>query len=105
MNNLEQIENILKEAEEIKARNLNGDCLICNDKTINILKGNNLLQECIIPEELKDLEVVGTVGNLYVIKSQHVEDNVILGYKLNYLTSVFYPSFESCKMEGVVKDV
>lgn len=105
MNNLEQIENILKEAEEIKARNLNGDCLICNDKTINILKDNNLLQECIIPEELKDLEVVGTVDNLYVIKSKHVEDNVILGYKLSYLTSVFYPSFESCKMEGVVKDV
>ena len=94
MDNFEQLENILKEAEEINARNLSGDCLICNDKTITILKDNNLLQPCNIPKELKDLDVVGVIGNLYVIKSKYVEDNTILGYKLSYLTSVFYPSIK-----------
>ena len=105
MNNLEQIENILKEAEEINLKNLSGDCLICNDKTVKLLNDNNLIESCSVPKELKDLEVVGKIGNLYVIKSLHVPDGTVYGYKLSYLTSVFYPSFDVEKVEGVVDEL
>lgn len=93
MNNFEYIENLFEKVKQISIKNISGDCFICNSKTVKILKDNHLLKDClIIPEELKDLQIVGKINDFYVIESDYVEDNTILGYKLDYLTSTFIPS-------------